>query len=99
MQKRRAGSGPDAAFALRREESFLLADLRRRREVEARREEDHLVELEGPIFVGDLVVRERRIRRRAARVEPAAVVRERERAVLDVDADEARRVEREAEAE
>src|SRR5262249_39531124 len=61
--------------------------------------EDHVVELEGPIFVVDLLVREGRIGTSAARVETASVVREGERAVLEVDAEEVRRIEREAKTE
>src|SRR5438874_1697711 len=42
-----------------------VGDLRRRRQVQADSEEDHLVELEGPIFLVDLVVGELAVGRRA----------------------------------
>src|SRR5688500_15744789 len=45
---------------------FLLADLRRRREVEARRQEDHLIEFERAVLGVDPVVREVAVRSRAA---------------------------------
>src|SRR5262245_1779830 len=92
--------GASARGPIRQEtDDGLVGDAWRRREVEPERYEDQLIELERPVLGVDLLIGEGRVRTRAAGVEATTVVRERERPVLDVEADEVRRIERQSETE
>ncbi len=78
----------------------LLAERRLRRECRSRSGHgDHLIELERVVLPVDLLVGEVSPRARAARVEPGAVPRERQRAIFDAERPHVARIEREADAE